>query len=324
MKVSVLMVTYNHERYIAEAIESVLMQVTNFDYEIVIGEDCSTDRTREIVLEYQKRFPDKIRLLLQEVNTGGARNFSQTLESCVGEYIALLDGDDYWTSTGKLQEQAEFLDAHPECSMCFHPVRVLYEDDDPSIPKNPPHNTIWPQGAKDFSTIEDIIGSIFIHTSSAMLRNGLVKYPDWLYALRVGDWPLFILWASHGDVGCIRSEMSVYRNHFGGIWYTVDVAAKYDEIIRMYHGINTHLEYRYAKIIRRLLADYYFRFGLLLDQAGDWKRAKHYIGRSLATQLRNRQKPRLNEIKMMTRFSFPHLHAFCKRLARGWAHNPSS
>lgn len=110
--VSVWMITYNHEKFIAQAIDSVIMQKTNFDYEIVIGEDCSTDRTREIVLEYKAKHPDKFKLLLQEKNVGMMQNFIVTLKTCNGKYIALLEGDDYWTDPLKLQKQVDFLQAN--------------------------------------------------------------------------------------------------------------------------------------------------------------------------------------------------------------------
>ncbi|MEM6399437.1 MAG: glycosyltransferase family 2 protein, partial [Cyanobacteria bacterium P01_D01_bin.116] len=113
--VSVSLVTFNHEKFIAQAIESVLLQEVDFSYEIIIGEDFSSDKTREIVIEYQKQYPDIIRLILPEENLGyyGQKIFVQTLQACRGKYIALLDGDDYWTTPNKLQQQVDFLDNHP-------------------------------------------------------------------------------------------------------------------------------------------------------------------------------------------------------------------
>ena len=125
MKVSVLTITYNHEKYIAQAIESVLIQEVNFDYELVIGEDCSTDKTREIVIDYQRKYPHKIRLLLNEKNLGMHRNFAQTYHACRGQYIAVLEGDDFWTSPHKLQKQVDFLDNNPDFAICFHNMQVI-------------------------------------------------------------------------------------------------------------------------------------------------------------------------------------------------------
>ena len=122
---SVLMITYNHEKYFAKAIESVLMQKTNFDYEIVIGEDCSTDSTREIVLDYKAKHDDKIKLLLQEKNIGMMLNFIDTLKTCTGKYIALLEGDDYWTDPYKLQKQVDFLEANPNYGMVYSDIDTV-------------------------------------------------------------------------------------------------------------------------------------------------------------------------------------------------------
>ena len=92
---SVLIITYNHEKFIGKALDSALGQKTNFDYEIVIGEDCSTDKTRQILLEYKKKYPRKVKLVLQEKNVGPNENFIDTYMACTGKYIAMLEGDDY-------------------------------------------------------------------------------------------------------------------------------------------------------------------------------------------------------------------------------------
>ena len=111
VKVSVAMITYNHERFIAQAIESVLMQQTDFAVELVIGEDCSTDGTRAIVRDYGERYPERIRLLLPEHNLGMMPNFVATLKACRGQYVASVEGDDYWTDPHKLQKQVDFLES---------------------------------------------------------------------------------------------------------------------------------------------------------------------------------------------------------------------
>ncbi|NLI41548.1 MAG: glycosyltransferase [Caldisericales bacterium] len=124
--VSVCMITYNHEPYIAQAIESVLMQQTDFPVELVIGEDCSTDNTRAIVCDYRERYPERIHLLLPEHNLGMFPNFVATLQACDGRYIALLEGDDYWTDPFKLQKQVDFLEVHPEYGLVHTDCDFLY------------------------------------------------------------------------------------------------------------------------------------------------------------------------------------------------------
>jgi glycosyltransferase involved in cell wall biosynthesis len=117
--VSVKMITYNHGPYIAQAIEGVLQQRTNFVFELVIGEDCSTDGTREIVLDYQKKYPDIIRVIATDQNVGMKKNSLRTLKACRGKYLAFCEGDDYWHHPLKLQKQADHLESHPECGLVY-------------------------------------------------------------------------------------------------------------------------------------------------------------------------------------------------------------
>jgi glycosyltransferase involved in cell wall biosynthesis len=129
MKLSVAMITYNHERFIAQAIESVLAQKVDFDYEIVIGEDCSTDGTRAVIMDFQRRCPDRIVVLLRERNIGAMRNLAGTIAACRGKYLAVLEGDDYWTCANKLQKQVDFLDKHPDWAVCCTRAEVRNECD---------------------------------------------------------------------------------------------------------------------------------------------------------------------------------------------------
>jgi glycosyltransferase involved in cell wall biosynthesis len=128
IKVSVWMITYNHQNYISQAIESVLMQKTNFDFEIVIGEDCSTDNTRDIVKDYEIRHPKIIKAIYQEKNVGAMANaFKFTLPMCRGEYIAFLEGDDYWIDPFKLQKEVDFMEQNREFGLVYTDVNFFYQ-----------------------------------------------------------------------------------------------------------------------------------------------------------------------------------------------------
>lgn len=132
-KLSVILITYNHEKYIRKALDSVLSQETDFPFEIVVGEDRSPDQTRQIVKEYKKLYPDKIRLVKREKNTGRPTlNVYETTMECKGDYLAYLEGDDYWTDTKKLQKQVDFLEAHPEYIAVTH-SHVMIDDDNNEI-----------------------------------------------------------------------------------------------------------------------------------------------------------------------------------------------
>lgn len=117
--VSVAMITYNHESYIAEAIESVVQQRTTFAFELIVGEDCSTDDTRRIVLEYQRRHPQSIHVITSETNVGLVKNLYRTEKACKGKYIAYCEGDDYWQRLDKLQKQVDYLESHPDCVLVY-------------------------------------------------------------------------------------------------------------------------------------------------------------------------------------------------------------
>jgi glycosyltransferase involved in cell wall biosynthesis len=117
--VSVHMITYNHGPFIAKSIEGVLAQKTTFPIELVIGEDCSSDNTREIIFEFQKKYPSIIRMVTSEQNVGMKKNCYRTMRACKGKYVAFCEGDDYWQHSGKLQIQAEYLEKHPECGLVY-------------------------------------------------------------------------------------------------------------------------------------------------------------------------------------------------------------
>lgn len=250
VKVSVLMITYNHEKYIAQALDSVLMQEVDFDYEIVIGEDCSTDGTREIVLAYKRRHPDRIRLLLPDGNLGMIGNFIETYRACTGELVAILEGDDFWTSKSKLQKQVDFLEMHPDAAICFTTTRVFYEEKDAP-------DYLFPEACKEFSDLEDLLLGNFMQTCSVMFRNRLFgEFPQWFLSGVIGDYPLHVLNAGHGSIGYLPEVMAAYRVHSAGVWsmqmeknFTRNVLAG----IRMYREIDAYFEYRHHKTIRKVI-----------------------------------------------------------------------
>lgn len=274
MKVSVAMITYNHEEFIAKALDSVLLQETNFEYEIVIGEDCSTDNTRNIIIDYSKKYPGKLRLLLNETNLGMHRNGVETLQSCKGEYIAMLEGDDYWTSPVKLQKQVAFLDSHPECAICFHNVTEVYKDGDRES-----HSFIR-NDCKEFYTVEDLLRKNFIPTPSTMFRNGLVpKVPEWVSLLPMGDWPLHILNALHGKVGYINETMAVHMNHRGGAWAAMRQSWLEEQKanILLYDNLYTDFDAKYRPMIARLFHEACVNIAKGYEDLNELNQAKHYV-----------------------------------------------
>lgn len=213
MMVSVCMITYNHENFVSQAIESVLMQRTNFVFELVIGDDCSTDRTREIVNEYYKKYPKIIKLRLPEKNLGMQLNFIENLNACNGKYIALCEGDDYWTDPYKLQKQVDFLEANPEYGLVHTGANVVNIENEIIFVSNDPK----PTGG----VFVDLLKSAFIITCTVCIRADIVK----TLSTRVEKenlWYIMDYWfwahcAMQSKVHFIQETTSSYRSHEFGI-----------------------------------------------------------------------------------------------------------
>jgi glycosyltransferase involved in cell wall biosynthesis len=269
MKVSVLVVTYNHENFIAQALNSVLAQQVEFDYEVLVSEDRSTDRTRDIVTEFHQRYPDRIRLILSEHNLNSNEVVARGIRAAKGQYVALLDGDDYWTSEHKLQRQVQFLDSHPDCAMCFHNAVVVYEDG-----SREPRNWTPPQ-QKEFSTLEDIWMGNFIATCSTMFRQGLFEVPSWYELLSpIGDWPLYIFSAEHGKIGYINEVMGTYRHHPGALYSVFSESRKQEETLRFYRRMNFHMNFRYRRTIAKAIFKYFYGWAKEYEKRGEFGQAR--------------------------------------------------
>jgi glycosyltransferase involved in cell wall biosynthesis len=273
MKASVLMLAYNHERYIAQAIESALGQQTEFPFELVIGEDCSTDRTRDILRGYRDRYPDRIRLLLPERNLGMMENLIQTCQACRGAYIAILEGDDYWTSPHKLQSQVDFLETNPGFSECFHNVEVVVEG-------RPDENRPFLSELKGTYTLEDVVGSNFIPTCATVFRAAsLPTFPEWFAAMPMGDWPLHVFLAEKGAIGCIPEIMGAYRVHGGGAWSGSSRVAIIERSLVAARQINRHLGFRFDLPIRNSMVAWRREAAtLLLEQKAYRQALSHATG----------------------------------------------
>jgi len=212
MTVSVLMITYNHSKYIKQAVESVLEQKTNFDFELIIANDCSPDNTDEIINDIIKNNPNgyKIKYYSHQKNIGMMSNFIFLTEQAIGKYCALCEGDDFWTDNYKLEKQVSFLDSNLDYSICFHNVQILTNEG--LITENP-------LIALDTSTILDLAKGNYIHTPSVVYRNHLIpKLPDYFKKAPVGDYFLHMLNAKYGKIKYIDENMAVYRVHETSYW----------------------------------------------------------------------------------------------------------
>lgn len=236
---SICIITYNQERYIRQAIDSVLMQDVSFDWQLIVADDCSTDSTRDILREYKAKYPERVHLILQKKNVGPEANWLDLIDYPKTKYVLYAEGDDYLTDPTKLQRQVDFLETHKDYSMCFHPVKVLHED-------NPDIDEIFPVAEQRFHKktlgMNDLLKANFIQTNSVMYRWRFTResvkdiYPR---GVAPGDWFLHLLHADQGKIGFMDRVMAVYRRHREGIWW--ESSHNVDEIWKKY-GI-AHLRF---------------------------------------------------------------------------------
>lgn len=217
---SILCITYNHEKYIADALDSFFSQKIDFPIEIVIGDDCSTDKTVLIAESYLAQHPGLIRLMTSPVNLGVTRNFKRTLQACKGKYIAICEGDDYWCDTNKLQTQIDFLEKYPDYVITYHDAFLLTEFK--SAPKI--------QIINDFrcdATSDQLIQTRPISTLTACFRNVVRDIPKELECAPVLDLCLWSLLGEHGKGKHLSSiRPAAYRIHGGGVFSTQQTEGK--------------------------------------------------------------------------------------------------
>ncbi len=263
--VSVLVVTYNHARFVRQALDGALAQRLPQPFEILISEDCSTDGTHEIVQEYAESHPHLIRLLLSERNLRSNEVVARGLRAARGRYVALLDGDDYWTSDDKLRAQVAFLDARPDLTICFHNVQVVNEHSQST-------GTLWnAPGQQEVSGLRELLRGNFIATSSVVYRRAAVaEVPAW-YDLffPVTDWPLHVLYAREGRIGYLDRTLGAYRLHGGGLFSTLGEREKLEANADFYRRLRACSSGALAAEVARGQRDYFLGWAEEFRRRGD-------------------------------------------------------
>jgi glycosyltransferase involved in cell wall biosynthesis len=213
MMVSVIMITYGHEAYVKKSIEMILQQECDFDFELLIANDCSPDRTDDIIIELLSIHPkaEKVKYFKHDKNLGMMANSLFAMNLASGKYVALCEGDDYWTDKLKLQLQVDFLENNLDYVMCFHAVNVETTQG--------AEGYVYPLPRKDTLFLKDIIRNHYIPTCSLMYRNFTLEngYPDWMLNSISGDIPLEILLSAHGKTKYMPIKMACYLRNPGGI-----------------------------------------------------------------------------------------------------------
>lgn len=218
IKVSVCCVTYNHEAFLAQAIESVIAQKFEGTIEMIIGEDCSSDGTKAIAIAYQDKFPDLIKVQTNGANVGVMANLMSVLAACDGDYICILDGDDYWTDNAKVQKQVDFLEKNNDYAICAHNLSTV------KIDGKPLYELVRQEKEEHTYDLQDLAKTNMLPTASCMYRNNFsagdnpTGYPTWLPLVKIGDYCLNMLAARHGKAKYFPAVMGAYRIHNSGTW----------------------------------------------------------------------------------------------------------
>ena len=217
IKVSVCVVTYNQEKYIAECLDSLVSQETDFKFEIIVGEDCSTDGTRAIVQQYVDKYPDIVKPVFHEQNVGAVENVKTVYKKARGKYIAHMDGDDMALPT-KLQKQFDTLEANPDCAICVHNMKAIDGDSNPTV------EAFKTFKEKKYNLLDlYLINPFFIHSSKMFIN----KIEDYIFNLDKNalDTEVHIEQAKQGNIFFLCEQLGSYRQ-FVGVTYESDFVSR--------------------------------------------------------------------------------------------------
>lgn len=275
--VSICCITYNQEEYIRDALDGFLSQETDFSYEVLIHDDASTDGTADIIREYARQYPEIIKPILQTENqyAKGLTNVSGTYNfpRAKGRYIAMCEGDDYWTDPHKLQRQTDYMEAHPDCSLVFHSACIEVQGRALTERRMRPYRR-----SRRVSPKEIIDKTSGYPTASLMFRADMVKIlPDFYVNAPLADIPLQLMAAARGWAYYMDRPMCVYRLGGAFSWTTLmkqgDYERKqrqyYQDMKKMYRGFDRETGGRFHEVARRALARIYFLTKVNTKQYGE-------------------------------------------------------
>ncbi len=311
--VSIQCITYNHENYIRQAIEGFLSQETNFPFEVIIHDDASTDNTAKIIKEYEEQYPNIIIPIYQTENQYSKKvDIQKTFVFPIikGKYIAICEGDDYWTDSTKLQKQYDFMEANPDYSLCVHTATFHYCNQlnrDYTFPEI--------EQSKEYS-IEEIImgdGDLFSTNTVFVKREVLIDKPECFCAWSFGDYQLFMYSSMSGKVYCLADNMAVYNHAVEGswssrIWYNSEQKIKhiYDKI-HMLENIDEYYDKQYHDIIdKKIIED----LCTIYETEENKEKLSEEPFRSM---YKNRK---INRVKGKLITKFPHLYKTMKRFKK--------
>lgn len=240
---SIYVPTYNHEKYIAQALDSILMQKTEYSYEVLVGEDCSTDNTKKILEEYERKYPNVFKMFYREKNMYGEKisNASDLKLRCKGKYVICLEGDDYWTDEHKIEKQITFLEQHPEYMAVSHKCLVVDEYSNPNGEK-------YPECNDEKYTLKHFISEImpgqlttFMHRNC--FKNEFFESDIFFQGLIPGDKILYYTIATYGKIYCMQDVMSAYRHvKNNGTSYSATYRYDFNEHHKWSYGLMNYVK----------------------------------------------------------------------------------
>lgn len=273
-KVSVSLITYNHEKYIAACLDSIIKQVTGFEFEIVVSDDCSTDKTPEIIADYALQYPNLIKPILRKTNVGMVKNGIETMKACTGQYIAVMEGDDFWCDEHKLQTQSDYLDKNTDCVICFTNGYIFFEDD-PG--KTQFFFTNENKPLQKFNQQYFLYNNILIPNNTKMFRSDAQPevFPDWIYSTINWDWVLHVLQSLKGNIGYIDLVTLGYRRHSEAAFALKSETNILLDGIATATQLNKYLGYKYDSILKNQWWEYHELAHIYLRQ-GNWGKFLNY------------------------------------------------
>jgi glycosyltransferase involved in cell wall biosynthesis len=307
--VSVIMLAWNHEATIAQAIESIISQKCDFPFELLIGEDSSSDSTLNICHLFLKKYPKIIRLLTSDANVGMHRNFARLWRRARGKYIAFCEGDDFWVDENKLAKQVAWFQAHPEFTLCGAYTKKIIKDSNGNWIQN---GIIGPAKLKEKYEIQDLIPSYSFHFSSVMMRNKIIDFPRWLWDVYCVDRPLYLFCAEKGPVGFIPECLSVYRLHEGGVWSPRGELDKTEKGIALFKQLDKYFYYQHHRLIKKTVSQIIWSYSAECLLAGDSRTGRKLFRLSMAQALPALPVALKEFIKVFIRLYFPYFYTLMK------------
>ena len=253
MKTDVILISYNQEVYIAKAVESVIMQKTESEVRVIVADDCSTDDTLNIIKSYEKKSKFKFVYMNHKHNLGYHENYRRAFSVCDGDYVAILEGDDWWSSENHLQQHVAFLSRHKKYSMSFNNINFYNEKTCKYAIR------YWPYSKDYFEySLKDLIvnGNQIGNLSSCVFRTRLIhKLPEEFFMLDFADWELGMWMAQFGNVVKLKESTSVYRLNDKGQWTKLDSDSKKQSIVASLNAMNSLFKFKYKRMFDKGLCN---------------------------------------------------------------------